>query len=209
MALTLRSFFQPWTSMHRWRRRIRLRRLSHQIPCRVIVGAGGSGQEGWISTDIDQLNLLQPRDWQFCFRDKLIDSILAEHVWEHLTEEQGLEAARTCFRFLKLGGYLRVAVPDGFHPHSEYIQRVRPGGTGPGAEDHKVLYTHETLPRVFQRAGFTVMLLEHFDAQGEFHARSWETEAGMIQRSRRFDPRNDKGQLRYTSLILDAKKTAA
>lgn len=28
--------------------------------------------------------------------------------------EEGVEAARTCFDFLKPGGYVRCAVPDGF-----------------------------------------------------------------------------------------------
>jgi len=43
---------------------------------------------------------------------------------------------------------LRVAVPDGFHPNPGYIERVKPGGTGPGAGDHKILYTYRTLSAI-------------------------------------------------------------
>jgi predicted SAM-dependent methyltransferase len=47
--------------------------------------------------------------------------------------------------------------------------------------------------------------LEHFDERGVFHAAEWDPQAGMIVRSRRFDPRN-RDQLIYTSLIADAHK---
>jgi len=88
---------------------------------------------------------------------------LAEHVWEAFDIEESLVAARNCFRFLKPGGYLRVAVPDGNHPNPLYIADVRPGGSGSGAEDHKFLYTHSTLSTVFESAGLKVNLLEYFD----------------------------------------------
>jgi predicted SAM-dependent methyltransferase len=127
-------------------------------------------------------------------------------VWEHLTEEDGARAARQCFEYLKPGGYLRVAVPDGFHPDETYIEYVRPGGTGAGADDHKVLYTHKTFAALFERAGFRVELLEYFDSSGEFHFVDWSPEAGTIVRSRRFDDRNAGGTLKYTSIILDAQK---
>lgn len=37
---------------------------------------------------------------------------LAEHVWEHMTYEEGCQAAKNCYDYLADGGYLRVAVPD-------------------------------------------------------------------------------------------------
>lgn len=36
-------------------------------------------------------------------------------------------------RVLKPGGYVRVAVPDGFHPDPAYIEMGRPGGYGTGS----------------------------------------------------------------------------
>ena len=33
---------------------------------------------------------------------------------------------------------IRIAVPDGFHADENYISIVKPGGTGEGAEDHKI-----------------------------------------------------------------------
>ena len=132
--------------------------------------------------------------------------MLAEHVWEHLTLHEGLTAAKQCFEYLKPGGYLRVAVPDGFHPDQKYIEGVKVDGTGPGADDHKVLYTYKTLKELFSSAGFRVELLEYFDAEGEFHFVNWDTRSGTIRRSLRFDKRNANGELKYTSIILDAHK---
>jgi len=175
-------------------------------PLRVILGAGVRGQKGWLSTDIDHLNIVLNEDWQRYFRANSIDALFAEHVWEHLAEADGLTAAKNCFTYLKRGGYLRVAVPDGFHPSSEYLDAVKPMGSGFGSYDHKVLFTHISLSRVFESAGFDVELLEYFDESREFHHKKWDPNAGLVRRSMRFDERNRDGNLTYTSIILDAWK---
>ena len=182
--------------------------FAKQKPCRIIVGAGASDlfDEGWIHTDIDVLNLTKPGDWKRFCRPGSIAAILAEHVWEHLTEEEGIIAARTCYKYLKQGGYLRVAVPDGLHPNLNYIKWVRGGGIGPGADDHKVLYTHSTFRNIFEAVGFTVVPYEYFDEQGTFHYNEWDPDDGKIIRSRRFDERNNGGELKYTSIVMDCKK---
>jgi predicted SAM-dependent methyltransferase len=175
-------------------------------PLRIVVGAGGRFDPGWIPTDVDTLDILDERHWRRVFRENSIDAMLAEHVWEHLTPEQGLLGARHCHTFLRPGGHLRVAVPDGFHPDPQYLNWVRPGGSGAGADDHKVLYNHESFRRLFESAGFQVELLEYFDSAGQFHATKWDPSLGKIERSQRFDDRNTGGRLVYTSLILDARK---
>jgi predicted SAM-dependent methyltransferase len=184
------------------------KRVRQVSPLRIVVGAGGLYDPGWIPTDVDVLDILDEAHWRRLFRENSIDAILAEHVWEHLTAEQGLVAARNCQRFLRSGGYLRVAVPDGFHPDPGYIEWVRPGGSGAGACDHKRLYNHESFRQLFESAGFQVELLEYFDAGGHFHATNWDPALGKIERSKRFDERNQDRRLVYTSVILDARKPA-
>ena len=85
---------------------------------------------------------------------------------------------------------------------------VHPSGnsTGPGATDHKSYYTYESLGSMLTQAGFGVEWLEYFDSNGNFQAVDWSPADGMIHRSRRFDERNRAGPLRYTSLIVDARK---
>lgn len=186
-----------------WRLRRQLRRSDQW---KIVVGTSGVFEAGWIPTDIEYLNLLSDEDWRKFFPAGSISAILAEHVWEHLTPEQGLHAANNCHRYLRAGGRLRLAVPDGRHPDPAYLRQVMVNGTGAGADDHKVLYTHETLTQLLEQAGFAVTLLEHFDATGTFHFQDWNREDGMVHRSSRFDPRNTAGKLAYTSLIVDAIK---
>lgn len=190
------------------RRRLRRDLVGCSAP-RIVVGSEAVFEPDWIPTEVEYLNLLRPEEWQVFFPKNSVAAILAEHVWEHLTLEQGLVAARTCYTYLRPGAYLRIAVPDGFHPDPVYREWVRPGGSGLGAHDHKMLYTHETLGELLAAAGFQVRWLEYFDASGQFHATDWNPADGMIHRSRRFDERNQDGQLRYTSLIADAIKPAA
>jgi predicted SAM-dependent methyltransferase len=175
-------------------------------PVRIVIGASGIYDAGWIPTEIGVLDILNRGHWSRVFAENSIDALLAEHVWEHLTPEQGLLAARNCLRYLKPGGYLRVAVPDGFHSDPKYIDCVRVGGSGAGADDHKVLYNCDSFGGLFEQAGFEVALLEYFDSAGAFHAVEWDPAGGMIHRSKRFDERNRDGRLNYTSLILDARK---
>jgi predicted SAM-dependent methyltransferase len=185
-----------------------LRDLSRMHSRRIIVGSAGIPLEGWVATDKDIIDLLREETWRRYFQPESLDAILGEHVWEHLTTEEAAIAARTCYRFLKPAGYLRVAVPDGLHPDPSYIEAVRPGGTGSGADDHKVLYTYGSFRDVFTHAGFDVRLYEYFDEQGQFHYEQWIPSQGMIHRSRRFDTRNAAHDLTYTSIVLDAIKPA-
>src|SRR6266545_8410004 len=68
------------------------KQFTKQKPCRIVVGASGVFDEGWVPTDKGVLNLLKPGDWKRFFKPKSIDAILAEHVWELLTEEDGITA---------------------------------------------------------------------------------------------------------------------
>jgi predicted SAM-dependent methyltransferase len=194
-------------ALERDQSRVRLADLiKNARPLRLVVGASGVFQPGWVPTDIEDLNLLSDADWSHWFQPNSIDAILAEHVWEHLSAENGLTAAKFCHRYLKPGGYLRLAIPDGLHPDPDYIEHVRVGGSGPGADDHKVLHTWQTLSAMLAEAGFRPQMLEYWDESGAFQYSDWDPEAGMVHRSRRFDQRNADGTLRYTSLIVDAIK---
>lgn len=179
---------------------------SKRKPLKIVIGASGIYESGWIATDIEQLNILVSNDWGKYFKVNSIDAILAEHVWEHLTLDEAYVAAKNCNKFLKPNGHIRVAVPDGFHISSDYINKVKPGGTGAGSDDHKVLYNYKSLSHIFETAGFSVELLEYFDEQGIFHRTDWNSGNGVIHRSSRYDERNKGGQLNYTSIIIDAFK---
>lgn len=179
--------------------------LSKKDNIRIVVGASGIVPHGWVGTEIQYLNLLKESTWRNFFQKNQVKAILAEHVWEHLTLDEGELAAKNCFKFLKKGGYVRVAVPDGFFPDKKYIDHVKINGIGDGADDHKVLYNYKTFSKVFEKAGFQINLLEYFDEEGKFTYHEWNKDDGMIYRSKRYDKRNND-KLRYTSIMLDAIK---
>ena len=207
------------------------RKLAASESRRIVLGAWSKFDPGWIPTQQDFLDLTKPTQWSEYFEPNSIDALLAEHVWEHITPEQGLAAAQTCHTYLKPGASLRVAVPDGLLPDPGYVDLVKadalnptPGDAtdaGGNSANHKALYTYKTLTTLFERAGFRVVLYEYFDEQGAFHCQDWDAKGGTITRSKRFDPRNKNSRLAsvypgtmddylaYSSLILDAVKEPA
>ncbi|TCM96590.1 putative SAM-dependent methyltransferase [Paenibacillus sp. BK033] len=184
---------------------------THNDEIRVVIGAGDyKNNPEWIQTQESDLDLLQRDQWAGRFKANTISAILAEHVWEHLDFNEGIEAAKICFEFLKPGGYVRCAVPDGYFPNEEYQRGVQIGGPGPAdhpAASHKIVHTYKTLYSMFETAGFKVHLLEYCDENGIFHYNEWSEKKGLIYRSRRFDHRNKDGKLGFVSLIVDAVKS--
>ncbi len=181
-----------------------IRRMRNNL--KIIVGASATKQEGWISTEYPLLDLTDAHSFAALFDPGSVSNFLAEHVCEHLSLEDGAKACRYCFVYLRQGGLLRIAVPEGLHPDPDYIAQVRPGGYGAGADDHKVLYDYRTLSALLENAGYKVRLLEWFDEQGKFHHVDWDVEEGFVERSTRFDQRNRVNPTAYTSLIIDAVK---
>jgi predicted SAM-dependent methyltransferase/GT2 family glycosyltransferase len=173
---------------------------------KVIIGSASTKQKGWVSTNYPLLDLTNKDTFLALFAQDTVSNFLAEHVWEHLTLEDGEKACRNCFDFLRSGGVLRIAVPDGYQVSSDYISQVKPGGSGAGADDHKVLYTHTVLASMLENVGFKIKKLEWFDEFGDFHREDWDPHAGMISRSALNDERNIASPLSYTSLIIDAYK---
>ncbi len=176
---------------------------------KVIIGAGAITVDGWISTQEDELNLLDESTWARKFEKGTITHLLAEHVWEHLTFDEGLIAAKICYAYLKAGGMIRIAVPDGNFRNEWYQNMVKVGGPGPSdhpAASHKVLYTYDKLLEILNEAGFKCELLEYCDEDGVFHHRYWNEIDGKIGRSFRFDTRNSLKKLGMVSIIIDAKK---
>ena len=177
---------------------------------KVVVGAGEfNNNPGWLQTQEDDLNLLDESTWEKRFEHNSLSAILAEHVWEHLTFEEGVKAAKICYIFLKPSGHIRCAVPDAFFPDETYQNIVKVGGPGPKdhpAASHKIVHNYKTLTQMFNIAGFDVVLLEYCDERGNFYFIDWDANDGVIFRSKRYDSRNQGDQLGFPSLIVDAIK---
>lgn len=192
--------------MSKFFRRLQLfRKLNRKKVIKLNVGSAGINQsDDWIPTDIDMLDITKYWNWINILLYRKVANIMAEHVWEHLNERDTILANKNCFKFLRRGGKLRIAVPDGFKPDPDYINYVKPGGYGAGAEDHKILYNYKSMKQSLESTGFKVELLEYWDENGMFHFNEWTSSEGHIKRSKRFDSRNQNAELKYTSLIVDA-----
>lgn len=174
---------------------------------KIIVGAGPSKFEGWFSTDIWTLDLTKESDFKKYFTIKKINYVLAEHVFEHLDNLQLEKTITNIYNYSADDVNIRIAVPDGFHKDQNYIEYVRPGGTGEGSLDHKHLFTYKSLMEVFEKYGFKGESIEYWDEEGIFHKGYKDDEKGIITRSFINDERNKNGNPVYTSLIMDFKKT--
>ncbi len=176
-------------------------------PVQGVVGEPSTNYEGWLFTDRDILDALDEAAWARVFPRKSIHRVLAEHVIEHWTINQFKEFLNISKQFLTPDAVIRLAVPDGFHPDPEYVEAVRPGGNGSGAEDHKVLYNYRLLSDVLRQDGTRFALLEYFDENGNFHKTDWQIADGFVWRSELHDQRNFEKPLSYTSLIVDIYNT--
>lgn len=193
-----------YRQLMRKRQQWKLRReINTARPLKVILGAGPTQVTGWLQTDKETLDVTSPEDWSLLFAPDSIDSLLCEHMFEHLTEDQARSALSQCYRYLKPRGLFRVAVPDGYRRDPTYLKEVSPPNDG-----HKMLYNVDTFTALLKGAGFTTTPLEYFDAEERFHAVAWDENEGMIMRSVRFDTQQafQRDGLFYTSLIIDARK---
>jgi len=188
--------------LERSRQQIQQQISAQNPPYLVIGGAGKTRYEGWIATDKPGLDITNPADWQRFFAPQSVRRVLAEHVMEHLTTDQLRQFLHAVRPYLTHDAGIRIAVPDGFHPDPTYIEHVRPGGSGDGAKDHKVLYNYEMLANEVQQAGFVCELLEYHDAAGQFHKTEWHAADGFVERTRGTRTIGDK-KFPYSSLIVD------
>jgi predicted SAM-dependent methyltransferase len=76
---------------------------------RLNLGAGNYPLKGWTNIDLKDADLrIRPWPWA----NDSIDEINASHLLEHFTKTDGFLFLTQCYRILKSGGALHLAVPD-------------------------------------------------------------------------------------------------
>ncbi|RLD55873.1 MAG: hypothetical protein DRJ01_16055 [Bacteroidetes bacterium] len=130
--------------------------------------------------------------------------MLIEHVLEHFVEEEVRFILQQAFFHLKPSGNIRIAVPDSNHPNPDYIEYVRPGGSGAGADDHKSFWNFKTLSDLLKEVGYKVNLLEYCDYDKKIITKEFNDDNGIIHRSLSKGFKCDIEN--YSSLIIDAYK---
>lgn len=199
--------------VHALGRRALLRaRVALTLELRVILGAGGIRQPGWIRTELADLDPTKREDFARYFARGSVRVFLAESCWNRWSLADACVAARHCWEYLLPGGYLRVAVSDAAHPNWQHVVASLESGPASSRRDApgsvSARYTYRTLGALFESVGFVVDVLEYFDENGQFQGKPWDPDAGLVRASVRFDPRHQDGVLAPTSIVLDARKPA-
>ena len=153
-------------------------------PIRVIVGASATRQTGWIPTEEFFFDITNERSIKRFLGGTKIDSILAEHVIEHLTEVDFAKFLQIIPAYLSNSANIRIAVPDAMHPSPWYRRQLGIAGEELGAEDHKTFWDYLSICTFSQQYQFACCLLEYFDENGVFHVDAFDEEArGKVSRS--------------------------
>jgi predicted SAM-dependent methyltransferase len=158
---------------------------------KINIGCGVSGLEGWQNLDnsltiilsrIPLVNRLLkvpswPRDVRrydvrksLPFETATAQYIYSSHTFEHFTHAESLNVAKECFRVLKQGGVIRIAVPDLGLLVRDYIEDTSPMASHtllsrlslthslrdvvhPGS-NHSQMFDRGSLVHLLQGAGF-------------------------------------------------------
>lgn len=125
---------------------------------RLHLGCGGVSIAGFVPVDAKLGHDVRKLD----YADGVVDEIYASHVLEHLPQADVLPALREWCRVLRVGGRLRVAVPDFAYvareylagnvqlPLAEYIM----GGQRDEHDFHRSVFDRESLKHLLEKAGF-------------------------------------------------------
>ena len=203
-----RKFFEHFRRPLRdwYQERLLRRAVASGTALRIVLG-GSAPASDWLGSDIGFFDATRGDVWaELIGREEAIDRLLAEHVFEHIPPDLIPAALENAYRYLKPGGTIRIAVPDGHNPNPAYIRNVEPGGTGPGADDHKQLFTLESLSAALDAAGFRVEPGEWFDSTGHFHEEPWSEERGRIGRCKRHGSPDKSFPSSHLSLLVDGIK---
>lgn len=139
-----------------------------------------------MTTNKNRLDITNQNHFCKFFLLNTIDVILSEHVIEHISTEDFKKFLNISYKYLKTGGYIRIAIPDKNHPSPFYRDMCRPGGSDIGSEDHRVFYSKRDIESTINNM-FNLFFLEWWDEHG-FHKENWKNddENGRILRSAQF-----------------------
>ena len=171
--------------------------VNSQEPLLLDIGGGGRpGRNGWITVDTAQgCDLYWDLREGIPFADATVDAIYSSHLLEHLAFPDGQALLDECFRALRPGGKISVAVPnarlyiEGYLGHREIPQNYfgwEPALNRTTAIDavnyvaymggeHRYLFDEENLVHRLTLAGFENARSRNFDSELDLAEREYES----------------------------------
>lgn len=99
----------------------------------VNIGCGATWHSDWINLDLCPTDP-QVTEWNASkglpFGNELVDACYASHVLEHVTPHQARALLGECYRVLRYGGIVRLAVPDLEGIVREYLRTLERAEAG-------------------------------------------------------------------------------
>lgn len=74
---------------------------------KIIIGSNGYTAHGYVSTDIDTVDITKPLP----YAEHTLEEIFASHVPEHVSIPECFRFFEECYRVLKPDGILRLSMP--------------------------------------------------------------------------------------------------
>lgn len=158
---------------------------------KVQFGSGKNYKPGFCNVDYSKsADLILDFRNPLPFNSRSIDLIYSEHMLEHLDEASAITHLKECYRILKLGGIMRLVLPDANALFKAYLNKdvsyfdgidiVEKTGRNPNSiaildyvnyavyqyGQHKCLYDYEKLSKLLNYVGFksdSIVLSEYRD----------------------------------------------
>ena len=106
-------------------------------------------------------------DFANYFPPNSVSAFIAEHVWEHLSLQEGIDALVNVRFALKMGGAVRIAVPDRLSYCTSGFGELHRTDM---RDEHVVQFDRGLLSALFLSAGFSedeILTLEHHTETGQ------------------------------------------
>lgn len=161
---------------------------------KLNVGCGKVKFPSWLNVDLEpSADFILDIRRKLPFGNSSISFIYCEHVFEHLTYDEGQRLLQEFFRCLGKDGVVRIAMPDLDYVVQKYSTDWRDQDwlTWPGNEcvntkgqminisfrwwDHKYLYNEEDLRNQFNAAGFSNSIRLELNKSNRSELRGLET----------------------------------
>ncbi len=135
------------------------RNMEEKAPIKLNIGGGSVVIPGYTTIDASLGHDAAELAYESCS----VDEIYASHVLEHFSHREVLSVLSEWFRVLKIGGILKVAVPnfewicDRYKDNSEGIPLIQylMGGHVDDNDYHKCIFDVGLLSQLMHQAGFT------------------------------------------------------
>lgn len=139
---------------------------SSEKPGCLRIGTGAL--QGFLSCDRETFCPANETHWKGLKSVENLKLVFMDGVLQFSTEAEILGSFAFASTHLPEGCRLLITIPDGYHPDSRVVNRMRPYGSAPESRSIKVLLDSEVLGKIASDAGVSMRLLRYHEKGGGF-----------------------------------------